>query len=31
VAGENPGSKLDEAREQNVKIIDEQKFLEMIE
>jgi len=31
VVGENPGSKLDEAREQNVKIIDEKKFLALIE
>ena len=31
VVGENPGSKLDEAREQDVKIIDEKEFLELIE
>lgn len=30
VAGANPGSKLEEAREQKVKIIDEEKFLELI-
>ena len=30
VAGEDPGSKLDEAKKQGVKIIDEKKFAEMI-
>jgi DNA ligase (NAD+) len=31
VAGESPGSKLDDARKYNIKIIDEKEFLEMME
>jgi DNA ligase (NAD+) len=31
VAGENPGSKLDEGKKQKVKIIDEKEFKKLIE